>query len=65
MNIGDNVKTGEIYVPNTNKIAKMGVEGTTTQENPMPNIPPTPINNANPDVVIDEDIKGGDESDEY
>ena len=68
LGLGDvllNVKTGEIYVPNTNKIAKMGVEGTTTQENPMPNIPPTPINNANPDVVIDEDIKGGDESDEY
>lgn len=68
LGLGDvllNIKTGEIYVPNTNKIAKMGVEGTTTQENPMPNIPPTPINNANPDVVIDEDIKGGDESDEY
>lgn len=68
LGLGDvllNAETGEIYVPNTNKIAKMGGEGTTTEESPSDNIPP--IDNIPPDDIdiidneINNDDKGGDE----
>lgn len=66
LGLGDvllNAKTGEIYVPNTNKIAKMGESGTTTETNPQPN----PNDSPNNDPLIEEkeendDVKGGDES---
>lgn len=64
LGLGDvllNAKTGEIYVPNTNKIAKMGESGTTTEENDVPN-PSPPIDPPNNDLEIEE---GGDNSDEH
>lgn len=57
LGLGDvllNAETGEIFVPNTNKIAKMGESGTTTTENSP---------NSTPFVPVDKNIdnKGGDE----
>jgi len=55
-----NIKTHEIYTPNTNKTAKMGEEQTVTQPNqPNPNQPPNQggapnegvSNNAGPNSV--------------
>lgn len=74
LGLGDvllNAETGEIYVPNTNKIAKMGESGTTTEENSPNNPPIVPDNavNSPPDIPkttddVDVDAEGGDK-DEY
>ncbi|MBQ8892551.1 MAG: phage portal protein [Bacilli bacterium] len=61
LGLGDvllNVESGEIYVPNTNKIVKMGENETITKENETDNLP-----NNNNDITdnIDNQSEGGEE----
>lgn len=66
LGLGDvllNIETGEIYVPNTNKVVKMGEEGTTTENNPDKNTTDDPpLEDINDFDDIEEGNKGGDES---